>query len=479
MKAFGVEAGPGFIRAAVVEKQLRGMKIIRLVDVSLGPDGRNSASLRDFLAQLGYNPHKDVLAAVFPGDKVTLRAMTTPLSKRSQISETLPFELESMVPLDADEFVCDYLVAGKDEKGSKILVTLAKNEDVESFVSIFQDAGLDPDLLAPGPLAAAAGLISAPNLPVGALAVSHAAADGTYLAVLGEERAPLTFHTSSAKGGDSEELGREIDKVVLGLGKDMPGLELHSIALGGRFPDMDNLSQGLGKRFMVQVGPAPIDDVPEAESQECPQANPAEKKALFLAALGAAFMAVEAAQPVNLRTGSLKKVDKLAGMNKEKLVSAALLALALVMWIVSFVGEGIGMNREYSTLKSEIRETFKAAMPGTTTIVSEKQQMLAERKRLENAVKALGVSHGRDPLLDILSDVSGAGPEGAKLDMENFTYEPGRLILIGRTDSFDKVDQFKNNLEKLPWVAKARLDKATTTVSKESVSFRIEVDVAL
>ncbi|MDH5510666.1 MAG: type II secretion system protein GspL [Nitrospinota bacterium] len=479
MKAFGVEAGPGYIRAAVVEKQLRGTKITRLVDVSLGPDGRNSSSLRDFLAQLDYNPHKDVLAAVFPGDKVTLRAMTTPLAKRSQISETLPFELESTVPLDADEFVCDFLFAGKGATGSKILVTLARNEDVESFISIFQEAGLDPDLLAPGPLAAAAGLMGGPSLPIGAVAVSHATTDGTYLAILGEDRAPLTFHTSSARGDDYEELAREVDKVVLGLGQDTPGLELHSIVLGGRFPDIDSLSQGLGKRFMVQVGPAPIDDAPEAESQECPEANPAEKKALFLAALGAAFMAVEAAQPVNLRTGLLKKMDKRIGMNKEKLVSAALLALVFVMWIVSFVSEGIGMNREYSALKSEIRETFKAAMPGVTTIVSERQQMLAEQKRLENAVKALGVSQGRDPLLDIFLDVSGAGPEGARLDMEDFTYEPGRLILVGRTDSFDKVDQFKNNLEKLPWVAKARLDKAKTTVSKESVSFRIEVDVAL
>lgn len=482
MKIYGVEAGPGFIRAAVVDKTLRGAKTTRLVEVALEPDERNSSSLKEFMARLDYNPDKDMLAAVFPGDKVTLRAMTTPLTKRSQIVDTLPFELESKVPLAADEFVCDFLFSGKAESGSRILAVLAKNEDVESFLSIYKDAELDPDILVPGPLAAAAAAAAeyarGEGQTAGTMAVVNWAPEGIYIALVGEDRTPLIFHTSSVAGEGEQEIAREIDKLALGLNREMPGLKLASIALGGGFGHIGQLARGLGEKLGIPAAPARMENMPEPEGQASPHASSDEKKALFLVASGAALMGADAAPKINLRSGPLEKVEKYAGMNREKTVAAGLLAATFVLWVLAFIGQGIVMDREYASLKSQTRRIFKEAMPHTINIVSEKQQMMAELKRLEEAAKALGVYQGRDPLLDILLEVSNAGPEDAKLDIENYTYEPGRLILTGRTESFDKVDQFKSNLDKLPWVGKARLDKAKSNVAKSGVSFRIEVDMA-
>jgi len=75
--------------------------------------------------------------------------------------------------------------------------------------------------------------------------------------------------------------------------------------------------------------------------------------------------------------------------------------------------------------------------------------------------------------------VTYAKPQNTRLDIEELTYEPGRLVLTGRTESYEKVDALKSNLEKLAWVGKARLEKARSSASKADVSFRIEVDMAL
>jgi type II secretion system protein L len=476
MRIFGVEAGSGFIRAAVVEKLRRGTRIIRLASMTLAAGERNSASLGEFAVRLGFNGEKDMLATVFPGERVTQRVIKTPLRKRPQIAQTLPFELESRVPMAADEFVCGFTIIGQGEDGGRVLAALAKNTDIREFLAIFAEAGLDPDVIAPGPLAAAAGLGSGAAKEPGARAVVHGGPGAVYITIIGEGGEPLTFHTSSSGAGEAEKIGMEIDRLILGLMRETPDIKLASVALGGKVPGMASL---LRQRLMIPAIPAELDGAPEPETDELADGPMEERKALFLAALGAAYMAAGAAEPVNLRTGQFEKTTRRSGQNREAMVAAKLLLAAALLWMVSFIGDGVMMSREYSSLKTEIRDVFKAAMPETKTIVSEKQQIMAELSRMEGAAKALGVGRGGDPFLDIMLDVTKAKPGNVKLAIDDMTYEPGRLILTGRTESFEKIDQFKNNLEKLAWVAKARLDKAKAAASKGDVTFRIEADVAL
>jgi len=473
MRIFGVEAGAGFIRAAVVEKQMRGTRILRLASTALEAGERNSASLGEFLRRLGFSPDKDTLAAVFPGEKVSHRVLATPLTKKTQIAQTLPFELEAKVPFTADEFVCGFIVTGSGADGSRLLAALAKNEDMEDFLGIYAGAGLDPDLVAPGPLASAAGLAANAGRDETA-AVVHGGSGGVYITITGPGGEPLAFHTCGP-AEEAEKIGMEIDRLMLGLARENPGIKLGAVALGGwAFGPSDAISQ----RLMAPVGFAQITGAPEPEAGGLAANSVEEGKAQFLAALGAAYMAAGVAKPLSLRQGRFQKTARRASQGREAAVAGVLAAAAAALWLISFIAGGISMNREYSSLKAQVREIFKTAMPEVTTIVAEKQQMMAELARLEGSARTLGVGQGRDPFLDVMLDVARSKPSGAQMAMEEMIFEPGRLILSGRTESFEKVDQYKNALEKLPWVAKARLDKAKAAAGKGEVTFRLEADVA-
>ncbi|MDH4183372.1 MAG: hypothetical protein OEV92_04055, partial [Nitrospinota bacterium] len=429
MRYFGMEAGPSFIRVAVVEKTVRGGAISRLVAMNL-PGENTAAEVAEFMSRLGYDKERDTLSAVFPGQKITLRSFVTPLTRRRQIADTLPFELESRVPLGADEFTAGFLLTGKSEEGSNVLAALAKNEDIASGLASLGEAGLDPDFLAPGPLAPAAGLGRAGGTMNEVCAVAHGGADGTYITILGQTGAPLTFHTCDAGPGALESVPREVDRMLLGLNRDAPELKLGAVILSGGFDDIGALTARLQEKFQVPVAQALVDDAPQPEINGAPGPG-ASDKALFLAALGAANMAAEDAADMNLRSGGFKKISRHGKMNSEALVATALLGVVLALWAALYIGEGVRMRSEYAAQKMQIRSLFKSVMPPTTAIVSEKQQLLAELNKLEKASSALGVSGGKDPFLNILRDVTLAKPEGTRLDIDTFTFEPGRLILAG------------------------------------------------
>ncbi len=481
-KIFGIDFTSGGLKVAVIEKQFRSFKVAKLVYRQLISDSPEEPArvVKETLKSEGYDGETDRVIAVFPSDRLTSRVLSVPLTIRKMISETLPFEIEPLIPFDAEDIVSDFLTIGPADDGSRILAVVAKKEDIEAFLNIYALAGLDPDMVIPEPICAGREAKYRPTAEGegGAEIYVNLKENAGSITVV-KDQIPVSFHTASSgmKNG-VEPLANEIKRQMLGGAGEAT---LNLVVLSG---EQDGLDQVARKLESTLGAPVRISDMPGAgaalDSQRL--AGQSETKAMFALALGAALIVAEGEEnsSVNLRAGEYKRKPRIAGCRAQFFTAATLFIAGALAWTIAYFIDGAQLTGEYKALKAQIRSEFKQALPDVKKIVSEEQQLKNALAKLQARAKALGVGTGGvDPFLDFLSDITLCVPDDVKLDVEDMVYEPDSFIIAGHTGSFEKVDKLKKNIGNLPWTGKVTVERAKADVSGSGVKFRLEVRIVL
>lgn len=494
MNIYGIDIGEAGVKIAQVERKLRGYSVKRLKAVQTGGDP--SGALKDALSQMGFDPREDAVAAVFTKGRISTRVFTMAIGDEKKIAEALPFELESLVPFDAEEMVIAHQLARTKKGETQVSAAFTTKTEFEGFLSILGGAGADPDYVIPAPFAitaAVGGANPSDGLTVdigagavmivatryGALILSHTTDMGSQ--TMADNRAASAWEDGTGAGLSSlcENLSREIRLVMAAASQGGETFSPPKISLcGGVATDLK-----LQNMLAGQVG-LPVERAnAEGDGAPCDLDGLRDrwgKPPIFAPALGAALIAVKNQDTrANFRIGAHKKSGGIAGARRETILTSALVAVFVFAWIGAYIAEGIRLDGKYATLKNELRAEFKKAMPEVTNVVSEITQLKSSLAALESKAVALRPALSeKDPFLDRFTGVTDSLPEGSKLDMTEFTYEWDRILLSGRTDSFEKVEQFRKNLEKLEWSGKAVVEGAKTGIAGGGVEFKITVGVA-
>lgn len=494
MNIYGIDIGEAGIKIAQVERKLRGYSVKRLKAVQAGDNP--SSALREALSQMGFDSREDAVAAVFTKDRVSTRVFTMAIREEKRVAEALPFELESLVPFDAESMVIAHQLARTKNGETQVSAAFTPKPEFEMFLSIFAGAGADPDYVIPAPFAITAAVVGANpadalTVDIGASAVMIVAARAGSLLMshTADMRAQAMTDNSmtSTREGEtanrlsylSEKLVREIRLVMAALSRGGEPFSPTKISLcGGMAADL-KLQNTLAERLGVPIERA------SAEGDGAPSdleglRDRWGKAPIFAPALGAALIAVKDHDTrANFRIGAYKKSGGFSGARRETILTSALVAVFVCAWLGAYIAEGIRLDGKYTALKNELRAEFKKAMPEVTNVVSEITQLKSSLVTLESKAAALRPALSeKDPFLDRFTGVTDSLPEGSKLDVTEFIYEWDRILLSGRTDSFEMVEQFRKNLEKLEWAGKAVVEGAKTGLAGGGVEFKITVGVA-
>jgi general secretion pathway protein L len=494
MNIYGIDIGAAGVKIAQVEKKLRGYSVKRLKAVQTGGDP--SATLKSALKEMGFDPMEDTVAAVFPKNLVSTRVIAIAVGDERKITEALPFELESLVPFDAENMVIGHQLTRTKKGGTQVAAAFASKPGFTRFLEILGGAGADPDYVIPAPFAIGAA-VAGSNPPdavtvdigavsvlilatrAGALILAHTADMGT------EYLADTPALAAGAGGTDAhlpsfaERLAREIRLAMAAVSRGGEPFSPPRISLcGGPATDLklqSLLAESLG--LPVERAKTEGDDAPcDLDGLRDRWGKPP----IFTAALGAALIAAKDPDTrANLRMGAYGKRGGLVGARRQAILTAALAAVFVFAWAGAYIAEGMRLDGKYGALKNELRAEFKKAMPEVTNVVSEIAQLKSALAALESKAAALGPALGeKDAFLDRFTGVTDSAPEGAKLDITEFTYEWDRILLSGKTDSFERVEQFRKNLEKLEWAAKAVVEGAKTGLAGGGVEFKMTLGVA-
>lgn len=472
---FGVEITDVRAVVAAVEKRLRGYTARgeRIVSIEGMSPSAAAEALAGAMAELDYDPGDHHAAAVFPGGKLSSRMLTVPLAGRRKIMETLPYEIESGSTFDADELAVDYITLESSEKGTKLLAAIALKRDLAEFLGPLHAAGVEPEMIIPAPQAVTAALADAIDDGKARL-FFHIGPRGTDI-TLANGGLITAFHNAAAgvdsgmtDGGLAAFLALESERLkesARGSGLDADA----AVALvSGAGAASRSLRESLGEKLGARVETAVPPQVPEAN----PEAAAALAAALILA--GAAK-----GEALSLAADGAGRKRRLSKTRAQAAVAAGLLGLVGLFAAASFAAEEMRLNRKYENLKNTTRAVFHEAMPEVKKIVSEKQQLANALVELEEKSEFFGAAlEEKDPFLDRLLGVSRAAPEDVRVDIDEMIYEQGKIILSGRTESFEKVERLKENISRLPWAVKVSVEKAEVSAAGGAITFRIEVEAA-
>lgn len=86
----------------------------------------------------------DVAYVALPPNMVATRLIVLPFGAAKKIEQTLPFEIESYLPLPMEDVLFDYTIVESTKDLSRVLVFYAKKSEVAEFLRVLQGIGVDP-----------------------------------------------------------------------------------------------------------------------------------------------------------------------------------------------------------------------------------------------------------------------------------------------------------------------------------------------
>ena len=244
-RILGIDFGTRTVKCAVVERALRSSALVDFQQEAVHApydDKARQAALERLLGRV--RKGDDTFEAGLPAAACMHRVLTFPFDDDKSLREAVGFELESHIPIDLDDVVVDFVVAGEVRGGDfEVLTVAAPKTEVASSLEVMKRAGAEPRALTLVPLACASMLAQLPAYAEGRTLLLDIGAKGTE-AVLAEAGQALFIRSLSVGSDDVRE--RFVDSFdVDGVDGDL--LVSHSVLLpdgvAPRTPDEATLNE--------------------------------------------------------------------------------------------------------------------------------------------------------------------------------------------------------------------------------------------
>jgi type IV pilus assembly protein PilM len=212
----GLDIGTSAVRAAEVSLKSDPPTLVRFSSVALPrgavdegevvDHGAVVAALKQLVGKGRFSVRRAALGIA--NQKVVVRQIDMPQMEEAELRGALQFQAQEHIPIPIEEAILDFPVIEEFEGSAgepmmKVLLVAAQRDMVASFVSVAQDAGLDPAAVDLGPLANLRALgTTAPLLgtPEGEVLIDIGA--GLTNIVVHEQGKPRFVRILSMGGGD-------------------------------------------------------------------------------------------------------------------------------------------------------------------------------------------------------------------------------------------------------------------------------------
>ena len=107
-------------------------------------DARTIDAIKKAIAQTKKSDH---IRVAIPASMVLFKELELPFIDREKIRMVLDYEVESMLPFDLNDAVIDFIItqSNHEKKTSQVLVAAIRNQDLTNILSLYHQAGLQPE----------------------------------------------------------------------------------------------------------------------------------------------------------------------------------------------------------------------------------------------------------------------------------------------------------------------------------------------
>ncbi|MBW1859640.1 MAG: pilus assembly protein PilM, partial [Deltaproteobacteria bacterium] len=487
--------GADYVAAVQITHGLKGHQVTAGDHVMIQEAGGIDEALKSLLEPLDL---EGVTCAVsIPGEHVSYRNFQMPFRDKKKIRQTLVFELETMVPVPAEDLIVDFTMVDRSDQ-SEILAASVKREDVSKYLAHLQAHGVDPEVMDVGCVPTLSWLLNQGGIPDDGLLLDFGHSKNTMLLFLNRRLAlirtfPFEGSTMQEAGLNETESGfastesaKEIEESHLGFLCTQVQNTLHAFAsqtantvrpervfVTGIATSHADIENTLSKLLELPVETIQVTGDPKInlDPNIAQEWNP-----LFMD--NALALAVGEARPklgFNFRREEFEvnKVyfGRVKGLGKIATVLAAILLLVGVDLGIDY----FSLRNQYRTLDQQITEVFKRTLPDVKRIVNPVAQMGAEINALKKTASSVpGIGTGTR-VLDLLREFSMRVPESADIHVARIVVDPDMVQIKGDTDTFNTVDTIKKGLEPSSYFSDVIISSANLDRSGNRVQFEMKL----
>jgi general secretion pathway protein L len=516
----GLDLGAHAVKAVLLESSYRGWTVADAAKAPV-PAGdaplreRQAAAVRDLVAARGWRTEATV--AALPGASVSSNVVTLPFTDPKRIEQTLPFEVESLIPFDLGDVAWDWQSLGVRDGKTDLFVGVVRREELATLLGALGGAGIDPRAVVP-PAPAYAALFE-PGVLAGDGAAPEAAADGADLVLdVGHERTSACLVARGAcEAARTFPFGAA--QVARALARDLRVAEADAAALlvaasGGPAADgtpealaADAIRRALAplvrelratvKAWQARVGPRPVRRIllagelarlpalaealaPETAGPVAPLAlagpaaeriSPADAPALALA-LALALRAHQGGRGprLNLRRGPFAYVRDFQQFRDKLVRLAAYAALILLLAVVSSGVKVFVLARQERALDRELCDAEQKILGRCYDNVEQAVAILRGRGTPSAAVP-------RTSAVDVFAELSDRVPSDVPLRLDRIEVTRDKLHLQGTTDAAENVDRIVTALRGSRCFGDARSGGARKRGSDGKFEFSVDASL--
>ena len=460
-----------------------------------------------------------------PGRNLSSRIIHLPFSDRKKIAQTLPFEIEGLIPIPLESILVDYQVIASGPDGSRSLAFFTEKETLRAHLTLLREAGVDPHAVVPVPVALANlwkemaphGADPCALIDIGdretSLSLLH---DGKLLfgrtwttgsgkltealaKTLGlspaqarevkEKRGSLLADSSTSPGDpDGQQIEAALKSalrpLVLGIKQTLlsvaetTGLNVPTARLCGKASRLVGLARFLSDTLQMDVEPLHL---------RGPVGGNLEEKGLdpssAATALGLAFHGIRdmRVSRFNLRTGEFVYVSERAELRRQIVSGAIMGGVLLTLLLIVFGLNYSDRSRQLQAMNASLEAMAVETFPELTRIPPGKPRIDAMTVRLTQARQEHELFAPLSPeslsVLDILREITQAVPADVRIDVRELILEGDRVRLEADTSSYIAAEQIMKNLLASGLFATADIPEAKDSLDQTRVNFRMNLQL--
>lgn len=391
----------------------------------------------------------------FSPQGVSFRYLRFPFHDRRKIEQTLPFQMEALLPFDAADCLFSYLVVEQQGESSVVLAAAVPKSAFAELLAILEELQLKPHCLTFRPLPLLAYL--APNGGESSLLLLSGENEQQTLFAAWQKKALLAVRSLHCPSFDAVDLCSQIDDTLHGV------RNLTDIDFSPRHV-VSSLAPGVNQKLLAHFSSASERRMPAALKETTAHAD-------------ALVLTPNNRLPLAMRPVSPGRLQKLQQYKIPIILSATGLLLLFILGGLNLYVKNRIVDRQYTVLQKNIEDVYRTTFPESLKIVDpvlQFQQKIAEIQNTETGHSELHTSSPR--ILAILSSLSDKLPDNSKVTLSRTLIDQQSLLLQGDANSYNALDHLQKDLQGLDFVSRIRLKEAQLNRKNGKVHFEIELE---
>ena len=493
-KILGLDISSDSVSAVQVTGKLRSYQITACGHTLIEEAGGLEEALKKLIEEVG--PDSDVCISSIPAEYVSYRNIRMPFRDKKKVSQTILFELETMVPFAVEDLVVDFtMLEGREQ--SEILAASVRRTYISEYLAHLQTNGIDPTVLDISGVPTVCWLLKQPGTPDRGLLLSIGG-DRNTMVLYNKKRVALvrtflfdggTITRAVLNGTTGEHTDSKIaEQIELSLesfstevqntlhafewqtGKAFHPERIFVTGTGAFYPDIERILNRLLDLPVERVDLTK--DLKVNMEENIAQAwNPG----LMDSAFALAVRETKKGLGFNFRKDEFEVKKQSFVYKKEFLKGAAFLMVVLFLLILNLGVDYYFLKKQHGALGQQITEIFRQAFPDVKRVVNPIQQMNVKINEIKKSASLIPGVSADGKVLDLLMDISERTPESVDVHVTRIAVDPDAVLVRGETDTFNTVDTIKKGLEPSPYFSAVTISSANLDRTGKRVRFEMKL----